>query len=118
MDGPRLSGSYTFYLLQARPDLVSVQGFCADVKGIVLINSSSDSVKIEPRAEFEGRLTVSADIRLCYTLYYPLLSMTNFTAKVLTRMQNSLTSRWVFDIMLVIPQSLSRSCFFTMTVAT
>ena len=67
-DGPRLSGSYTFYIFQARPDLVSVQGFYADVKGVVFIKSSSDSVKIEPRAEFKS---LSWHTPLLYALLSP-----------------------------------------------
>ena len=112
-DGPRHAGSYTLYLLQARPDRVSVQGFYADAKGVMLIISSADSVKKSPKLD----LNDTGESQLIYAfvkrLYDPLPSMIDPTVKRrkdLTRVQNSLTGLWVFDIVLSIPDSPSVEC--------
>ena len=85
----------------------------ADKKGLVLIISSADSVRISPKLD----LKVAEDCHLIYAfvkrLYNPLPSMIDPTIKRrkdLTRIQNSLPGLWVFDIMLTIPHSQSVEC--------
>ena len=77
--------------------------FFADVKGVVLVISSADSVRKIPYWRFERPCTVLTHIRLCcWTALYSIIDPT-----VKRRMQNS---AWVFDIMLTNPHLPSVKC--------
>ena len=104
-DGARHADSCTHYLLQARPDRVSVQGFYADVEGVVLILSSADSVQKSPKLNLKDASQYQPLYAFVQRLYDPLPSMIDPTMK--RRMENSL---WVFDIMLTILHSPSIEC--------
>lgn len=105
--GPHQAASYTFYLLQARPDRISVQGFYVDEKGIVLIISNAEGVKKSPKL----KISETSDVQLLYAfvrrLYDPHPSMLDPTVK---RRRDSLSDSWVFDITLTIPNSPSAEC--------
>jgi hypothetical protein len=91
--------------LQARPDRVSVQGFYADIKGVVLILSSAGDVQKSPKLNLKDATQYQLIYAFVQWLYDPLPSMIDPTMK--RRMQNSL---WVFDIMLTIPHLPSVEC--------
>ncbi|KAF8804271.1 hypothetical protein BYT27DRAFT_7107756 [Phlegmacium glaucopus] len=98
--GPRHVASYTLYLLQARPDRVSVQGFYVDEKGVVLIISSAEGVKKSPKL----KLSEASDVQLMHAfvrrLYDPHPSMLDPSIR---RRKDSAADLWVFDITLIIP---------------
>jgi hypothetical protein len=91
--------------LQARPDRVSVPGFYADAKGVVLIISSADGVRKSPKLNLKDTAQYQLIYAFVQRLYYPHPSMIDPTVK--RRMQDS---SWVFDIMLTIPRSPSVEC--------
>jgi hypothetical protein len=102
IEGPRHAISYTLFLLQARPDRVSVQGFYVDLKGVILIISSAGGVLESPKLNLKDAAQYQLIYAFVQRLYYPLPSMIDPTLK--RRRQNS---SWVFDIMLTIPHSPS-----------
>ena len=104
-DGLRHAVSYTFYLLQARPDRVSVQGFYADAKGVVLIISSANGVQKSLNLSLKDAQQYQLIYGFVRRLYDPLPAMIDPTVK--RRMGNSF---WVFDIMLRISDSQSVEC--------
>ena len=97
--------SYTVYLLQARPDRVSVQGFYADANGVVLIINSADGVLKSPKLNLKDVSQHELLYAFVKRLYYPLRSMIDPTVK--RRKQNSF---WVFDITLTISKSPPVEC--------
>ena len=101
-DDPRHANSYALNLLQARPDRVSVQGFYADMNGVVLIISSVGGVLESPKLNLKDAAQYQLIYAFVQRLYDPLPSMIDPTLK--RRRQNS---SWVFDIMLTIPHSPS-----------
>lgn len=80
-DGLRQAISYTLYLLQARPDRVSVQGFYADANSVILIISSADSVKKSPRLTLKDTTHSQLIHAFIKRLYDPHPSMMDPTAK-------------------------------------
>ncbi|KAF9476031.1 hypothetical protein BDN70DRAFT_995968 [Pholiota conissans] len=93
---------YTYYLLQARPDRISVPGMYVDEEGIVLIITSATGVKRSGLL----KLTETQDARLLHAfvnrLYKPHQSMVDPT--ISSRYDVGL-KRYVFDITLKIPKS-------------
>jgi len=91
--------------LQARPDRISVQGFYADAKGVVLIISSASGVRMSPNLNLKDAQHYRLIYGFVQRLYDPLPAMLDPTVK--RRMGDSF---WVFDITLTIYKSPSVEC--------
>ena len=99
---PRHEAS-TLYLLQARPDRVSVQGFYVDEKNAVLVLSGASGVTKNPKLDLKNANHVWLMYAIVKRLYEPTFLMVDPTVKKrkdLTKTLGSLTSLWSFDIML------------------
>ncbi|KAF8149829.1 hypothetical protein B0H34DRAFT_862560 [Crassisporium funariophilum] len=81
-DGPLQAMSYAYYLLQARPDRVAVQGMYVDEGGVTLFLVSCTEIKRTQRLS----LTTLANVRLLYAfvkqLYDPLPLMVDPTIRM------------------------------------
>jgi hypothetical protein len=106
-DGPLQAMSYAYYLLQARPDRVAVQGMYVDKGGVTLFLVSCTEIKRTQRLS----LTESADVQLLYAfvkrLYDPLPLMVDPTIRM--GKKDGEKPR-LFDITLKIPGSPPTIC--------
>jgi hypothetical protein len=106
-DGPHQAMAYAYFLLQARPDRVAVQGMYVDKGGVTLFLVSCTEIKRTQQLS----LAEPANVQLLYTfvkrLYDPLPFMVDPTVR--KRGKDS-KGRSFFDIELKIPNSPPTSC--------
>ncbi|KAF8174547.1 hypothetical protein BJ912DRAFT_44745 [Pholiota molesta] len=99
-DGPRQAMSYAYFLLQARPDRVAVQGMYVDSVGVTLFIVSCTEIKRTPRLPLKKAASVQLLYAFVKRLYDPLPFMVDPTIRKQGRDDKG---RTLFNIDLKIP---------------